>query len=611
LAAKDLNKLEHSIGPLLSLIRNNHPSDSVAVKAAMSIRTLIASRVNLLTFIDMDGMHSITEVFQKLLLGSKLDLKIVSNSRSMIEHCCVINREVGRFYPWKIVEAGLISHMVTILRIGDITLQSIAAATFSVISQDDEICKLLFTNGCVKPILNVTNADITNDACMMAGLGCIIQLCRVPEIGALTLQQGALPVLENAFNKTDGQFADLMREKALFALSWLSRIPRAKSNIASPGVLRGLKRELTQGTLAARQTVVQMLLNLHNFYPAEKAFLMDIRDVVLDFLVRGVWHVRNLSAKCLCVLYREPENILYFVDNGAIEAITEIMTSKSKDLQEAPMVALLSVLTHPDVPDRMWGYRATLDAVIGLLGCIDITIRNLAVVFIKAMSIYDLPRIYDMIPANRRYLFNFEDDTPELMGSEYEGLIQEYLLNMVDNRRDRKYLLEGVTTEFLNEIGLNMRTVEPYCNLFMELDPKCRGLLDIDGLKLVLISLGEEVEDELVEKAFKQYDSDGSGAINFAEFVYMMQDYKKKEGGPIRQMYNNTMNKGTIGRAKRRFKNWWNKDAIEKEQIRMAKAKREAAKKEKQDLAATHWEAEQIRLKREAAKKNKLLKREL
>lgn len=64
-------------------------------------------------------------------------------------------------------------------------------------------------------------------------------------------------------------------------------------------------------------------------------------------------------------------------------------------------------------------------------------------------------------------------------------------------------------------------------------------------------------------------------------------------------MYNSTMNRGTVGRAKRRFRNWWNKDAIEKEQIKMVKEKRERAKQEKKELAAIHWEAEKIKIKRE------------
>ncbi len=176
--ATDLKKLEHSISSLLSLMRNSEIIDAVVVKAAYGLKNLICSRTNLVRFLEMDGLHTVCQVFQKTLLGKKVDMKTMSLERSVVEHCCSISREVGRFYPWRIVDGGLIPHLVTILRIGDISLQSIAASTFSVISQDDEICKMLFTNGCVKPILNITDADVTNESCLLAGLGCILQLCR-------------------------------------------------------------------------------------------------------------------------------------------------------------------------------------------------------------------------------------------------------------------------------------------------------------------------------------------------------------------------------------------------------------------------------------------------
>jgi hypothetical protein len=47
-------------------------------------------------------------------------------------------------------------------------------------------------------------------------------------------------------------------------------------------ILNGMQRELVSGTLAARQTVVQMLLYLHGCYASEAEFLVDIRSIVLE-----------------------------------------------------------------------------------------------------------------------------------------------------------------------------------------------------------------------------------------------------------------------------------------------------------------------------------------
>ncbi len=52
------------------------------------------------------------------------------------------------------------------------------STTLASLSADLEICKQMFSYGAIKPILTVSDSTVTNDACMLAGLGCIIQLCR-------------------------------------------------------------------------------------------------------------------------------------------------------------------------------------------------------------------------------------------------------------------------------------------------------------------------------------------------------------------------------------------------------------------------------------------------
>ena len=53
-----------------------------------------------------------------------------------------------------------------------------SAGVLAALSVDLDICKLMFANGAVKPILNVCDADVTNEPCMLAGLGCIAQFAR-------------------------------------------------------------------------------------------------------------------------------------------------------------------------------------------------------------------------------------------------------------------------------------------------------------------------------------------------------------------------------------------------------------------------------------------------
>ena len=177
---RQLRELEHSVGPLLTLVWTDI-DDPVAAKAAQALRSLMPSRVCITRFMELDGITIISKIMQQLLLmrdGQRLDLKSSSTHQNLVEHCAAIYREVGRFYPWDIVQAGVLPNLVIILRYGSVPLQTIAAGVLAVLSLELEICKLMFTNGCIKPLLNVADGDVTNEACMLAAVGSVVQLCR-------------------------------------------------------------------------------------------------------------------------------------------------------------------------------------------------------------------------------------------------------------------------------------------------------------------------------------------------------------------------------------------------------------------------------------------------
>lgn len=172
-----VKNLSHGIQPLLTLLWNDidHPC---AGKAALSLRSLMSSRSCILEFIELNGLEIISKIFQKLLNGKKPDLITQSTHRSIVEHCAVCYREIGRYYPWKIVRVGCLRQTVSILRYGDMPLKTIASGILSVCSVDLEICKLLFTNGCIKPLIDVALDPLTNEACILATVGSLTQLCQ-------------------------------------------------------------------------------------------------------------------------------------------------------------------------------------------------------------------------------------------------------------------------------------------------------------------------------------------------------------------------------------------------------------------------------------------------
>ena len=112
------------------------------------------------------------------------------------------------------------------------------------------------------------------------------------------------------------------------------------------------------------------------------------------------------------MLYRSDENKLFLAEHGAIKAILQLMMSKSADLQEAPLVALLSLFSHPLVPDIFLATSGGLEEIVKLLASYNDVIRELAVILLKALSLYQAQRVKELIPAHLMILMEKDQSIP-------------------------------------------------------------------------------------------------------------------------------------------------------------------------------------------------------
>jgi hypothetical protein len=64
-----------------------------------------------------------------------------------------------------------------------------------------------------------------------------------------------------------------------------------------------------------------------------------------------------------------------------------------------------------------------LDAILTLLMSNDEVISSLSVVILKALRVFDIPRINSVIPPSKSHLMEMEDDIPRRVGEEYGGKI--------------------------------------------------------------------------------------------------------------------------------------------------------------------------------------------
>lgn len=74
------------------------------------------------------------------------------------------------------------------------------------------------------------------------------------------------------------------------------------------------------------------------------------------------------------------------------------------------------------------------------------------------------------------------------------------------------------------DTALNPQEVEAYRKAFSAFDADGSGTIDVKELKSTLQALGQKVTDEEVFVMISQVDEDGSGEIEFQEFLKVIEN---------------------------------------------------------------------------------------
>jgi len=177
LGTRELKKLEYAVAPLLSLLEGSDVDDPVVIKASYALLTLMQSRICMREFLAKGGIVIASKILDYLLgVDLSLDLKVPSHYTKVLENLSRIYKEISVHHPWDVIKVGGIRHCVTMLRRGEANMCATAVGALASMCVDETVCKLMFSNGATKPIIAVSDADVTNEVCMLAGLGCITQV---------------------------------------------------------------------------------------------------------------------------------------------------------------------------------------------------------------------------------------------------------------------------------------------------------------------------------------------------------------------------------------------------------------------------------------------------
>ena len=409
-----------------------------------------------------------------------------------------------------------------------------------------------------------------------------------------------MPVLATALHRYSGHSNISIREKALYSLGYLSDTPAVRPLIATDHILHGIKHEFFYGTIGAKTTVLQILMNLHLHYAAENQMKLAIREEIVRLYQSSTWKNRNLCLKVIIVIYTENTDREYFVENGLIDCIIHVMKTKDKELQEVPLVCLLHLCIHEDIPWKLLT-KGIVRIVVKMLYAEDVIIRELSIIVLKALLLYNSYEIDRHLPEEKKYVLKRDVYNPQLYGYEYGGLIQEFLQVIVENRREQDYLIRQFTETEREELGLSYEELQYYQNLFMEIDAECLGYLGEDELKMLVVLKGERLDKEEILELIRKYDLDKSGTLVFKEFVLMMKAWDLEFGTGIRRVWNETIKRGAVGKSMKAFNRWWNRNNIIQGQVEQAKELRLREKEANRKLQLTYLKDEQIVEKRNRA----------
>jgi hypothetical protein len=170
---------------------------------------------------------------------------------------------------------------------------------------------------------------------------------------------------------------------------------------------------------------------------------------------------------------------------------------------------------------------------------------------------------------------------------------------MVENRRDQDYLIHMFTPEEVEEQKLTKAELEKFQLTFMELDCECRGSLDVDELKLLMVLMGERMDKEEIKELLDEYDTDKSGNLDFKEFVIMMKGWNTRFGKGLKKLYNQSTKRGAIGKSRRAWRQWLTRDLFESAQVQAAKERNAGKRDESREQELQFLEHEQMRQRRE------------
>jgi hypothetical protein len=109
-----------------------------------------------------------------------------------------------------------------------------------------------------------------------------IYVCRIYDIGVKMARQGVIRVLEKGLHREEGFVPHVIREKAVYAMAWLSIMAPIKHLISTPTMLSGLVKQFSIGTNIYTYTYIYLCIFVSIYIHEHTCIYMYVHLPVIE-----------------------------------------------------------------------------------------------------------------------------------------------------------------------------------------------------------------------------------------------------------------------------------------------------------------------------------------
>ncbi|CAM9720120.1 unnamed protein product [Chrysoparadoxa australica] len=477
---------------------------------------------------DVGGMMSLVELLQRFRTvdmtepSTKLWLSHVMSCMRVLSLDDQLAQELAR--------GGAIPSMVEGVRHGGSLMRSMCVCCLANMSRFDAVAIEIINFGAIIPLIEIVKegTDSKDAFCQLASwsaLGSLLrlELAREKFLSGDGLAPLMLLLLKDAKAPLKAVL-DQHQEKALLVLRHMADHRASRRQVDASVLHKPLIRLARMGTSKARREASRVLIKLCPSYSEEE--VTATVEAVLKMLKDENWQTRSTAAKVLFHIYQTDSQRKACVEGNAVVILLHMLTLKPPALQINTLIALLNLCELPEVPLLIASNNGIPLVIQQLSMAKDLCMKHVAMCILKVVRICERDRMAQYWPDVLLH--------EHVVGGHEE--VEEFVKAFIEKRRQTDYLeLE----EYLYGEEFTPDEIQTFRKMFKRLDADTSGALDIDELEVLMTevardkNLGVKIGRKKLKEILEEVDIDGTGEVEFVEFLEIMAALKNDTGGGI------------------------------------------------------------------------------